>query len=96
MAFLLGDNSFLTENAGFALSIPSIMFFSTVQITYGGTAVSRIDIQSPTKIFFRAPSNMPSGMTATIGFTGLKNTGVLGAFNSVWVLDHIVLQGIIK
>jgi hypothetical protein len=48
MAMVLSDNSFLTENAGFAINLPSIMFFSTVQITYGGTAVSRIDVQSPT------------------------------------------------
>jgi hypothetical protein len=44
---LLSDDSYVTENAGFALNIPSIMFISTVQITYGGTSVSRIDVQSP-------------------------------------------------
>jgi hypothetical protein len=71
MALLLSDNSYTTENAGFALNLPSIMFSPTVQITYGGVAVSRIDIQSPSKIFFRAPSNMLSGATATIGFIGL-------------------------
>jgi hypothetical protein len=48
MTIVLSDNSYLTENAGFAITLPSIMFFSSVSITYGGSAVSRIDIQSPT------------------------------------------------
>jgi hypothetical protein len=48
MAFLLNANSYLTENAAFALTLPAIMFFPSVSITYGGSAVSRIDVQSPT------------------------------------------------
>ncbi len=48
MAFLLSDDSYVTENAGFAMNIPSVMFVSTVQLTYGGTPVTRIDIQSST------------------------------------------------
>jgi hypothetical protein len=71
MAFILGDDSYVTENAGFAINLPSSMFESTVQITYDGSSISRIDIQSSSKIFFRAPSNLLLGGTATIGFIGL-------------------------